>query len=228
MSQTSKQFYKKYKNILNNNTMSKFTKLDTMLISEAYSAQLLMESAPYMTIAEIQARLPHMTLSEAQVIEEMLGKFGKRLGEIGAGIGNLTGAAGRGLKAAGQAVGSAAADVGSGVTSAARTFGKNVQDMYTSGVESKQAQNAIENARKLTQELIDLVIRAQKQSLIKPQKAIEDMTISEIVDELEAAKKSTSTFKGAANSRGYTGGVGSAFKLGSGQQLNQQPFKATP
>jgi hypothetical protein len=207
--------------------MSRFTKIDSMLISEAYSAQLLMESAPYMTIAEIQARLPHMTLSEAQVIEEMLGKFGKKLGEIGAGIGNLAGAAGRGIKAAGQAAGSAAANVGSGVTSSARTLGKNVQDMYTSGVESKQAQNAIENARELTQELIDLVVQAQKQGLVKAQKAIEDMTISEIVDELETAKKSASTFKSAANRAGYTGGVGTAFKLGSGQ-LNQQPFKATP
>lgn len=201
--------------------MSRFTKLDSMLISEAYSAQLLSESAPYMTIAEIQSKLSTMTIAEAQIIEEMFGKMGKRLGQIGAGLGNLTGAAGRGLKSAGQAVGSTAGKVGSGIASAAGQVGTNVKNMYQTGVDSKQSEDAIENARTATQELIDLVTQAQQNGLIKAQKAVSDMSLAEIMDELVTAKQSAGTFQAAANKTGYTGGVGAAFKKGfqgGGQQ----------
>lgn len=208
--------------------MSKFTKLDTMLISEAYSAQLLLESAPYMTIAEIQSRLPHMTIAEAQIIEELFGKLGQKIGQVGAGIGNLAGAAGRGLKSAGQAVGNAignagqtARQVGSGIASAAGQVGKNVKNMYQTGEVSKQSADAIENARTATQELIDLVTQAQQNGLVKAQKAVSDMTIAEIMDELETAKQSAGTFQDAANKTGFTGGAGAAFKKGfqgGGQQ----------
>ena len=37
--------------------MARITKLDQALIAEAYTVQLFQESAPHMTIAEIQKRL---------------------------------------------------------------------------------------------------------------------------------------------------------------------------
>lgn len=201
--------------------MSRFTKLDSMLISEAYSAQLLSESAPHMTIAEIQSKLPHMTIAEAQLIEELFGKLGQKIGQVGAGIGNLAGAAGKGLKSAGQAVGSTAGKVGSGIASAAGQVGKNVQDMYKTGEVSKQTSDAVGNASKAAMELIDLVKQAQQNGLVKAQKDVTDMSLAEIMDELETAGKSAGTFQAAANKTGYTGGVGAAFKKGfqgQGQQ----------
>jgi hypothetical protein len=208
--------------------MSKFTKLDTMLISEAYSAQLLLESAPYMTIAEIQSKLPYMTIAEAQIIEEMFGKLGQKIGQVASGIGSVAGAAGRGLKSAGQAVGKAignagqtARQVGSGIASAAGQVGSNVKNMYQAGVDSKQSEDAIENARTATQELIDLVTQAQQSGLIKAQKAVSDMTMAEIMQELVTAKESAGTFQAAADKTGFTGGAGAAFKKGfqgAGQQ----------
>ena len=209
--------------------MSRFTKLDSMLISEAYSAQLLSESAPYMTIAEIQSKLPHMTIAEAQLIEELFGKLGQKMGQIGAGLGNLAGAAGRGLKSAGQAVGSTAGKVGSGIASAAGQVGKNVQDMYKTGEVSKQTSDAIGNASKAAMELIDLVKQAQQNGLVKAQKDVTDMSLAEIMDELETAGKSAGTFQAAANKTGYTGGVGAAFKKGfQGQgQQGSAPAGAT-
>jgi hypothetical protein len=223
--------------------MSRFTKIDSMLISEAYSAQLLMESAPYMTIAEIQRKLPTMTIAEAQLIEELFGKLGQKIGQVGAGLGNLAGAAGRGLKSAGQAVGSAvggavdkgmqaAAGVGSGIASAAGQVGKNVQDMYKTGEVSKQTEDAVANASKAAMDLIDLVQQAQQNGLVKAQKEVTDMSLAEIMQELETAKTSASTFQNAANKTGYTGGVGAAFKQGfqnKGQQgAAPQGAAATP
>lgn len=210
--------------------MSRFTKLDSMLISEAYSAQLLSESAPHMTIAEIQSKLPYMTIAEAQIVEELFGKLGQKIGQVGAGLGNLAGAAGKGLKSAGQAVGSTAGKIGSGISSAAGQVGKNVQDMYKTGEISKQTSDAIGNASKAAMELIDLVKQAQQNGLVKAQKDVTDMSLAEIMDELETAGKSASTFQAAANKTGYTGGVGAAFKKGfqgGGQQGSASPAGAT-
>jgi hypothetical protein len=182
-----------------------------------------------MTIAEIQSKLPHMTIAEAQLIEELFGKLGQKMGQIGAGLGNLAGAAGRGLKSAGQAVGSTAGKVGSGIASAAGQVGKNVQDMYKTGEVSKQTSDAIGNASKAAMELIDLVKQAQQNGLVKAQKDVTDMSLAEIMDELETAGKSAGTFQAAANKTGYTGGVGAAFKKGfQGQgQQGSAPAGAT-
>lgn len=214
--------------------MSRFTKIDSMLISEAYSAQLLMESAPYMTIAEIQRKLPTMTIAEAQLIEELFGKLGQKIGQVGAGLGNLAGAAGRGLKSAGRAVGGAvdkgmhaASGVGSGIASAAGQVSKNVQDMYKTGEVSKQTQDAVTNASKAAMDLIDLVQQAQQNGLVKAQKEVTDMSLAEIMDELETAKTSAATFQKNADKTGYTGGVGAAFKQGF-QNKGQQGSSSAP
>lgn len=201
--------------------MSRFTKLDSMLISEAYSSQILLESAPYMTIAEIQAKLPYMTIAEAQVIEELFGKLGQRLGRVASGVANVGGAAGKGLQAAGKSAMGAvdrgiekAGQVGSGLAAAAGQVGKNVQDMYKTGDISKQTSDAVKSASGLAMELIDLVKQAQQNGLVKSQGDVTDMSLADIMDELETAGQSASKFQQNANKTGFTGGVGSAFKKG--------------
>jgi hypothetical protein len=197
--------------------MSKFTKLDTMLISEAYSAQLLSESAPYMTIAEIQSKLPTMTIAEAQIIEEMFGKMGKRLGQIGAGIGNLAGAAGRGLKSAGQAVGSTAGKVGSGIASAAGQVGSNVKNMYQTGADSKEAEQAVTQAQQAIEDLINLIDTAKakygpgstfnKYFSDDPMK----MTLQTISNQLNMASQTAQDINTDVKDRGFFGGSKAAY-----------------
>lgn len=220
--------------------MSKFTKLDTMLISEAYSAQLLMESAPYMTIAEIQNRLPYMTIAEAQVIEELFGKMGRAIGQVASGVGSVAGAAGRGLKSAGQAVGKAignagqtARQVGSGIASAAGQVGTNVKNMYQTGAASKEADQAVAQAQQSIQDLVDLINAAKqkygpgsqfnKYFSEDPMK----MSLQTISNQLNMASQTAQGASDAAQQNGFTGGVGSAFKKGF-QGGGQQATPAAP
>lgn len=198
--------------------MAKITKLDQMLIAEAYSSQLLEEAAPHMTISEIQNRLPHMTIEEAQIIEELFGKLGQKIGQVASGIGGVGTAAARGAasvgKAAGQAVGQAAGQLGSGVKSAVGQAAQNVGDMYSTAAQSKSSEQAVQNAFKSATDLIDIVKQAQQSGLIKSQGEVTDMTLSDIMDQLETAKQSAATFQQGAAKTGFTGGVGQAFKQG--------------
>jgi hypothetical protein len=223
--------------------MSKFTKLDTMLISEAYSAQLLLESAPYMTIAEIQSKLPTMTIAEAQIIEEMFGKMGRAIGQVASGIGNVAGAAGRGLKSAGQAVGKAignagqtAKQVGSGIASAAGQVGTNVKNMYQTGADSKEAEQAVAQAQQAIEDLINLIDTAKAKygegstfGMYFSENPM-NMTLTTISNQLNMASQTAQGASDAANKKGFTGGVGSAFKQGfQGQgQQGAPPQGAAP
>lgn len=219
--------------------MSKFTKLDTMLISEAYSAQLLLESAPNMTIAEIQNRLPNMTIAEAQVIEELFGKLGQKLGQIGSGIGNVTGSAAKGLKATGQAVGSAvqgavdkgmqaASNVGRGIAGAASNVAQNVGDMYKTGAGAKEAEQAITSAQGAIDELINLINTAKskygpgsqfnKYFSQDPMK----MTLQTISNQLNMASQTAQGAKDAASNRGFFGGTKAAYSNAAAQQGGSQ------
>lgn len=204
--------------------MSRFTKIDSMLISEAYSAQLLMESAPYMTIAEIQSKLPTMTIAEAQLIEELFGKLGQKIGQVGAGLGNLAGAAGRGLKSAGQAVGGAvdkglqaAADVGKGVAGAASNVAQNVGNMYKAGAGEKEAAQAIEKAQSSIEELVNLINTAK--SKYGPGSAFNKyfsddpmkMTLSTISNQLNMASQTAQDVNTDVKDRGFFGGSKAAY-----------------
>jgi hypothetical protein len=207
--------------------MSKFTKLDTMLISEAYSSQLLMESAPNMTIEEIQSRLPNMTIAEAQVIEELFGKMGQKLGRIGSGIANVGGAAAKGLKAAGQsAVGAidkgiqSAVDVGKGVAGAASNVAQNVSNMYRAGANEKEAAQAIEQAQASVEELVNLINSAK--SKYGPGSAFNKyfsddpmkMTLNTIANQLNMASQTAQDVNADVKDRGFFGGTKAAYSAG--------------
>ena len=204
--------------------MSRFTKLDSMLISEAYSAQLLSESAPYMTIAEIQSKLPTMTIAEAQLIEELFGKLGQKIGQVGAGIGNLAGAAGKGLKSAGQSAMGAvdkgiqsAVDVGKGVAGAASNVAQNVSNMYKAGAGEKEAAQAIEQAQASIEEIVNLINTAKskygpgstfnKYFSDDPMK----MTLQTISNQLDMASKTAQDVNADVKDRGFFGGSKAAY-----------------
>lgn len=203
--------------------MARITKLDQLLIAEAYSLQLLHESAPHMTIAEIQNRIPHMTIEEAQLIEELFGKFGQKIGQVAAGIGGVGSAAGKGLAAAGSAVGQKAQQLGSGVKAAAGQVAQNVGNLYSTSSADKEQTQAIENASKSAMDLIDLVQAAQNKGLINLRGDITNMSLAQIMNRLEQAKGQTAGQQQSAKQTGITGGVGSAFKQGSQSAGAQQP-----
>jgi hypothetical protein len=206
--------------------MASYSQRDQQMLTEAYTTQLLKESIPDMSLNQVHSNLDLMSESEllyvATVSERLLEGF---FGDIGSGLKNV----GKGLvrdasKIAGQAVGGkvnqavqGAKRFGSGVAAGAKQIGANVSDMYQTGVVDKQAGDAIEKARGLTQQLIDLVTQAQRNGLIKAQKSITDMSLSELVDHLEIAKQSAETFSNGSLKNGPTRGVGQAFQRGMGR-----------
>lgn len=219
--------------------MARITKIDQILLAEAYSVQLFQESAPNMTIAEIQKRLPHMTLEEAQVIEELFGKLGQKIGQVASGIGGVGSAAGKGLAAAGrgvantvgqagQAVAQKAQQVGSGVKAAAGQVAQNVGNLYNTAAADKEQAQAIENASKSAMALIDLVQAAQNKGLINLRGDVTNMSLAQIMNRLEQAKGQTAGQKQSAQDTGFTGGVGGAFKQGYNAGGSQQSAATPP
>lgn len=206
--------------------MASYSQRDQQMLTEAYTVQLLKESIPDMSLKQVHANLDIMTESELvyvstvseRLLEGFFGNLGSGLKNVGKGIaqgaGNVTGQA---KQAVGNKVGQAVQgvkQVGSGLAAGAKQIGANAADMYQTGVTDKQSGDAIEKARGLTQQLIDLVTQAQQNGLVKAQGAITDMTLSDLVDTLETAKQSAGTFSQGALSKGFTGGAGQAFRQG--------------
>jgi hypothetical protein len=206
--------------------MASYSQRDQQMLTEAYTVQLLKESIPDMSLKQVYSNLELMTESELQYVstvsERLLEGF---FGNLKAGIGNVgkglakgsSNVAGQASQAIGNRVGKAvqgAKQVGSGLAAGAKQIGSNVSDMYQTGVVDKQSAEAIEKARGLTQQLINLVTQAQQNGLVKSQGAITDMTLSDLVDTLETAKKSSGTFAQGALNKGVTGGAGQAFRQG--------------
>jgi hypothetical protein len=219
--------------------MARITKIDQILLAEAYSLQLFQESAPNMTIAEIQKRLPHMTLEEAQVIEEILGALGQAAGRVASGIGAVGSAAGRGLaaagrgavdavKQAGQTTAQKVGQVGSGVKAAAGQAAQNVGNLYNTAAADKEQAQAIENASKSAMALIDLIQAAQNKGLINLRGEVTNMSLAQIMNRLEQAKGATSAQKQTAQDTGFTGGIGGAFKQGYNAGGSQQSAATPP
>ena len=210
--------------------MSAYSKRDSQLITEAYSLQLLKESIPGMTLKQVHSNIDLLSESEAEYVcvvsERILNEFfGGVKNLLGAGK-NAAQAAGQAVKGkvqqAGQAVGQAASQAGQAVGNAARGVGaaagqvaSNVKDIYDTGNVDAQATQSIEKARGLTQQLIDLVTQAQQQGLVKAQGAITDMSLADLIDTLDTAKQSASTFSQGAQKQGFTGGIGAAYNKGS-------------
>jgi hypothetical protein len=191
--------------------MARLTKMDQMLLSEAYGVQLLEEKIGNMTLNQLNNNLQYMTLSEAVYVDEVIE-------ELFAGLKNLAGMAGKGLKSAGQAIANKAGNaanalggVASGVKAAAGQIANNTKEMYNSAEVTKASQQAVLKASESANQLLKLVTDAQNNGLIAAQKAVNDMTLAEIMEELKTATQSAQTFQGAANKQGFTGGVGQAF-----------------
>lgn len=209
--------------------MASYSQRDQQMLTEAYTTQLLKESIPDMSLNQVYSNLDLMSESELvyvstvseRLLEGFFSNIGSGLKNVGKGIAQgASRVAGEAGQAVGGKVGQAvqgAKQFGSGVAAGAKQIGANVSDMYQTGVVDKQAGDAIEKARGLTQQLIDLVTQAQQNGLIKAQKSITDMTLSELVDNLEIAKQSSETFSKGSLKNGPTGGVGKAFQRGMGR-----------
>jgi hypothetical protein len=207
--------------------MSAYNTKDIQLLSEAYSVQLLKESVPTMTLNQVHANLELMSESEAQYICDVSERLLEAFGGFRALGGALKQGVGGALKSAGQAVGQGvgqavqgAKNVGAGVSAAANQVGQNVKDIYQTQEVKGQSETAVKKAADLTQQLIDLVTQAQRNGLVKAQGSITDMTLADLVNELETAKQSAETFRQGARNTGLTGGAKQAFT--QGRQAAQQ------
>lgn len=204
--------------------MSRFNQKDMTLLSEAYTLRLLKESAPSMTLMNIESRIPYMSKSEAEYIavvceritdymleEGMFGNALRGLKNIGGAAKNAGQAvAGRAANAVGNAAsaaGQAAQGVGRGIAAGAGAIKDNVKDMYNTGKVAGEADDAIKQAQSSAQQLIDLVTQAQQKGLIQAQGSVVDMTLADLIDELTTAQQSASTFQQGAQQKGFTGGA---------------------
>jgi hypothetical protein len=192
------------------------------MLTEAYTVQLLKESIPTMSLTQVYSNLDLMSESEleyvATVSERLLEGF---FGNLGAGLKGVAKGAGQAVQQAGQGLANktsqavqGAKQVGSGLAAAGKQVIDNTKDIYNTGADTNRANDSIEKARGLTQQLIDLVTQAQQKGFVKAQGAITDMTLSDLVDTLETAKQSAGTFAQGALNKGFTGGVKSAFNSG--------------
>jgi hypothetical protein len=204
--------------------MSRLSKLDQVLLAEAYSAQLLEESIADMSIEEIQARLPYMTTEETILVEGFLKNMGQRIGQMSAGLGNVGSAAAKGIGGAASGAFNKAKQVGAGTLAAGKQIASNVKELNDVGAIERESQNNILNAAELMNQVINLVSKAQQQKLIKSQKPITDMSLSEIMDELKTAQQSAQKFKQNANKAGFTGGIGKAYQQGAQSVKPSQPM----
>jgi hypothetical protein len=215
--------------------MSRLSKLDQVLLAEAYSAQLLEESIADMSIEEIQARLPYMTTEEAILVEGFLKNMGQRIGQMASGVGAVGSVAGKGISNAANAVGNAVGNagsaiaqktrqVGAGVANAAKTVKDNAANIYNTGAADKKQQQSIDDAIAATQQLINLVQQAQQSGLtnIKPGTEISRMTLAQIMSRLEKSKGAAATNKQNAQNTGFTGGIGNAYRQGAANAGSNQ------
>ncbi len=206
--------------------MASYSQRDQVMLTEAYTLQLLKESIPGMTLNQVKSNLELMSESELdyvstvseRLLESFFGNVASGLKNVGKGLAqgasNVAGKASQGVaNKVGQAV-QGAKQFGSGLASGAKQFTSNVSDIYQTGSQSKKSEDAIEKARSLTQQLTDLVIQAQESGLIKAQGSVSDMTLSDLVDTLETAKQSAGTFAKDSLKKGFTGGVKQAFNKG--------------
>lgn len=194
--------------------MSAYNRTDMKLLEEAYNLRLLKENAPHMTINQIKDRMSLMNESELEYInavnERILNEFWGGLKNVAQGVKNVGTAAVQGAKnVAGNAVNAAQA-AGQGALAAGKQVASNAAEMYNSGNVASQSNEAIGKAQTSMQQLIDLVTQAQRNGLIKAQGAVTDMTLADIIAELETAQQSAQTFKQDATTRGFTGGAGKA------------------
>lgn len=197
--------------------MARFSNKDQMLLSEAYAVTLLRESIPGMSLKQVKSNIDLMTESEIEYVSTVLERLNDYIiseglfGNIGSGLASVGKAAGKAFSNKASQTVQGIKNVGSGIGAAASQVGQNVKDIYNTGKQVSQSTDALNKADQLSQQLIDILIQAQKSGLIAAQGDIVDMTLADIADELTTAKQSAQTFNKDALKRGIGGGVSQAF-----------------
>lgn len=203
--------------------MAKFSRKDQALLTEAYSVQLLTESLPSMTLAQLLETLKTpLTLNESAYVERVSNKvieelFGG-LKALAGGAGRAAGAAGGGLaqgvrNLAGQA-GSAIKGAAQGVGAAAKQVGQNVGDIYNSAEEKGKADQALKQANAAAQQLVQLVKAAQQKQLVAFSGDPMQLPLQDLIDELILAQQGAGNMQRSAQKKGVFGSAGKAFQKG--------------
>lgn len=202
---------------------------DQIMLTEAYSLQLLKESIPGMSLKQVNSNLDLMTESELEYVsvvsERILNEFwgglknlasaGKNAGGSAAGaVGQAGSSIGQGIKNAAGAVGNVAKGIGKGAVAAGKQVVDNTKDIYNKGVVDKQAGDSVVKAQQSIQQLIDLITQAQENDILSKNFDPYQTSLSQIIDYLEGAKKSAGINSQQSLSKGFTGGAGQAFRQG--------------
>ena len=199
-----------------------YTSKDQRILEESVQLQLLKESAPHMTLAQISSNIDLMTESEAEYITTVSERI---LTEFFGGVGNIFKGAKQGAvnaakgavdtaKGAASSVAQGAKKVGKGLGAAATQVGQNVKDLYNTGEQESQYGQWKEKAQEYVDELIKMLQDAQQKGLIDFTGDITRVNLKTIVDKLLTAHGAAQGQSAAARDKGIKGGVGSAFKAG--------------
>lgn len=201
-----------------------YSTLDSQLLNEAYSTQLLKENFPQMTLSQVVSNLDEFNQSEL----EWVGQFSERVIEnlfpdelvleffggaksLAKGISGGISKAGKGLAQKGRDVASGAAR---GVKGAAGQVKQNVKDMYASGEDQAKYTAGAKKAQEMALELSELIKSAQEKGLVTFSGDPMTMPLGELVDELMLAQKGSSQRAGSAQRAGTFKGAGEALKKG--------------
>lgn len=206
--------------------MSKYNTRDTALLTEAYAVQLIKESLPKMTLAQLEQKIPLLTEGENQHIEQFSEKI---IEEFFGGMKALAGAGGRmagkaaqgvvgGLKSAAQGAVQGAKGLAQGAVQGAKQaagqVGSNVKDIYNTSEDSAQSKQAVKQATTSAQQLVQLIQSAQQKGLVTFSGDPMTMTLEDIVDELVLAQQGAGNLERSAQKKGVFGGAGKAFQKG--------------
>lgn len=202
--------------------MAKFLKKDQELLSEAYSVQLLTESLPGMTLSQLEAKLPYLTIQESEYVDKVASRV---IEELFGGLKALAGAGGAGAKTAGgglmqgvKNLASKAADAGKGALAggkaAAQQVGKNVSNIYNTAEDKGQADKALKQANAAAQQLVQLVKSAQQKGLVSFTGDPMMLPLEELIDELILAQQGAGNLQRSAQKQGVFGSAGKAFQQG--------------
>jgi len=194
--------------------MPAYRSKDTQLLQEAYSLQLLKENFPQMTLAQVTANLPIMSLSESQYVDQ----FSERvINELFGGLRGIGKSAGNSIKKAGGGIMSGIGGLGRGVKDAASQVGQNFKDVYNSSEDEDKFNKGAERAKKTAEELVALVKDAQSKGLVTFSGDPMTMPLADLIDELMLAKKGSKQISGSHQRRGLGADVGKSFKKGFSQ-----------
>lgn len=195
--------------------MAAFSRQDNQLLTESYSLQLLKESFPQMTLAQVVANLDEFNNSESiwveqfseKIIEELFGGL-KALAGVG---GSAAAKAGGGLLQKGKDLASGAIN---GVKQAGARVGDNVKDIYKSAEDQSKFTQGAKQAQASALQLVQLVKDAQAKGLVTFKGDPLTMPLGELVQELILAQQGSKQLAGSAQKRGVFNKVGQSFGHG--------------